>query len=122
MGENFDKKYKVWVVFGNGFCFDVWNVFKEWYGIEMIVEFYGVIEGSFVIWNVSRNDFSMGFVGWVGVLYNLFVGWFIVIVEVDYEMELLFRDFKIGFCVWILEGELGELFFLFLVKNVEVRF
>ncbi|KAK4664350.1 long-chain fatty acid transporter fat1 [Podospora pseudopauciseta] len=121
-GENLDKKHKVRVAFGNGLRPDVWNAFKERYGIETIAEFYGATEGSFATWNVSRNDFSMGSVGRAGALYNLLVGRSIAIVEVDHETELPLRDPKTGFCVRTPEGEPGELLFCLPAKNVEARF
>src|SRR5690242_15902637 len=46
-GESLDRKHAVRIAFGNGLRPDVWNRFKERFGIETIAEFYGATEGSF---------------------------------------------------------------------------
>ena len=121
-GDNLDRKHKVRVAFGNGLRPDVWNRFKERFGIDTIAEFYGATEGSFGTWNLSRNDFTMGAVGRNGSLYNLLLGGSLAIVRVDHEMELPYRDPKTGFCSRVRRGEPGELLFKLPAKNVKARF
>ncbi|KAK4186293.1 hypothetical protein QBC35DRAFT_274042 [Podospora australis] len=121
-GENLDRKHNVRAAFGNGLRPDVWNQFKERFGIETIAEFYGATEGTFATWNVSKNDFSMGAVGRSGGIYNILLGRSVAIVEVDHETELPYRDPKTGFCIKAGRGEPGELLFLLPSKNTEERF
>ncbi|KAL2258366.1 hypothetical protein VTK26DRAFT_8341 [Humicola hyalothermophila] len=121
-GENLDRKHNVRVAFGNGLRPDVWNRFKERFGIEAIAEFYGATEGSFATWNMSRNDYSMGAVGRSGSLYNLILGRSVALVEVDHETQLPYRDPKTGFCRKVPRGEPGELLFRLPPDDVDSRF
>ena len=121
-GENLDRKHSVRVAFGNGLRPDVWNRFKERFGIETIAEFYGATEGSFATWNLSRNDYSMGAVGRSGALYNLLLGRSVAVVQVDHETELPYRDPKTGLCVRTRRGEPGELLFRLPPDDVDSRF
>jgi acyl-CoA synthetase (AMP-forming)/AMP-acid ligase II len=45
-GENLDKKHSVRVACGNGLRPDVWDKFKNRFGIETIYEFYSATEGA----------------------------------------------------------------------------
>ncbi|KAM7191896.1 hypothetical protein V8F33_008620 [Rhypophila sp. PSN 637] len=121
-GENLDRKHNVRVAFGNGLRPDVWNAFKERFGIDTISEFYGATEGSFATWNLSRNDFSMGAVGRNGALYNMLVAHNLAIVELDIETELPLRDPKTKFCRRVPRGEPGELIFKLPADNIHSRF
>jgi acyl-CoA synthetase (AMP-forming)/AMP-acid ligase II len=121
-GENLDRKHHVRVAFGNGLRPDVWNRFKERFGIETIAEFYGATEGTMAMWNLSRNDYSMGAIGRSGALYNLILGRTIAIVEVDHETGLPYRDPITGFCVRVRPDEPGELLFKLPPKDVGSRF
>lgn len=121
-GENLDRKHNVRLAFGNGLRPDVWNAFKERFGIDTICEFYGATEGSFATWNLSRNDFSMGAVGRNGALYNLLVAHNLAIVEVDMETEVPFRDPKTKLCRRVPRGEPGELIFKLPAHNIHSRF
>ncbi|KAK4162375.1 putative very long-chain fatty acid transport protein [Cladorrhinum sp. PSN259] len=121
-GENLDRKHNVRVAFGNGLRPDVWNKFKERFGVETIAEFYAATEGSFGTWNKSRNDHSLGAVGRNGALYNIILGHAAAIVRVDIETELPYRDPKTGLCVRAAPGEPGELLFALPPNDVEARF
>ncbi|KAK0750112.1 hypothetical protein B0T18DRAFT_479882 [Schizothecium vesticola] len=121
-GENLGQKHLVRLTFGNGLRPDVWNRFKERFGIETVAEFYGATEGSFGTWNLSRNDLSMGAIGRNGSLYNLILGWSVAIVRVDHETELPYRDPNTGFCCKVQPDEPGELMFRLPPKNIKSRF
>jgi acyl-CoA synthetase (AMP-forming)/AMP-acid ligase II len=121
-GENLDRKHSVRVAFGNGLRPDVWNRFKDRFGIPAIAEFYGATEGSFATWNLSRNDFGMGAIGRSGALYNLIMGRSLAIVEVDHDTELPRRDPKTNFCRRVPRGEPGELLFRLPPGDVASRF
>ena len=121
-GENLDQKHKVRIAFGNGMRPDVWNRFKERFGIETIAEFYGATEGTFATWNLSRNDYSMGAVGRSGIIYTAILGRSLAIVEVDLDTELPYRDPKTGFCKRVQTNEPGELLFRLPPDDVNSRF
>lgn len=123
-GENLDKRHRVRVALGNGLRPDVWNKFKDRFGIDAIAEFYGATEGTFATWNLSRNDFAMGAVGRNGWFYSLLIGSGTALVDVDFTTDLPYRDPKNhGFCRRTKPGEPGE--FLFQLPegdDVEKRF
>lgn len=123
-GQNMDKSHRVRVALGNGLRPDVWNKFKNRFGIDTIAEFYGATEGTFATWNYSRNDFAMGAVGRNGWFYSLVIGSGTALVDVDFTTDLPYRDPKNhGFCRPTKPGEPGE--FLFKLpegEEVEKRF
>ncbi|KAL8388187.1 hypothetical protein RB595_009394 [Gaeumannomyces hyphopodioides] len=107
-GHDMDKVHKVRLAHGNGLRPDVWRMFKERFGIETIVEFYGATEGSFATYNVSKNDFSLGAVGRNGWIYRLLLSPAIAFVEVDFDADQPWRDPKTGFCQQTRTGDPGE--------------
>lgn len=121
-GQALDKQHRVRVALGNGLRPDVWNRFKERFGVEYVAEFYGATEGSFATWNLSRNDFAMGAVGRNGWLYSLLVGVGTAIVEVDFSTDLPCRNPKTGLCRAAKPGEPGEFLFRLPEKDLERRF
>jgi acyl-CoA synthetase (AMP-forming)/AMP-acid ligase II len=110
-GEDLDKKNKVRMALGNGLRPDIWNRFKERFGIETIAEFYAATEGTAGSWNFSRNDFSRGAIGRAGTIFSTLMGSQMCVVELDWETELPLRDPKTGFCKKAASGEPGELLF-----------
>lgn len=121
-GQSMDKQHRVRVALGNGLRPDVWNRFKERFGVEYIAEFYGATEGSFATWNLSRNDFGMGAVGRNGWFYSLVIGSGTAIVDVDFTTDLPFRDPQTGLCRPSKMGEPGEFLFRLPEKDLERRF
>jgi len=120
--ENLDKKHHVRAALGNGLRPDVWNRFKERFGIEAVAEFYGATEGTFATWNYSRNDFTMGAVGRNGWLYDFVLGFRVRLVAIDYATDLPYRDPKTGLCKEPKAGEPGELLFRLPADDIETRF
>lgn len=121
-GENLDKKNNVRVAFGNGLRPDVWNRFKERFGIESIAEFYAATEGSSGSWNFSRNDFSKGAIGRSGSIARLFFRNAAAIVELDWETEEPWRDPETGFCKKVNQGEPGEMLYKLDENDIERGF
>ncbi|TVY32319.1 Fatty acid transporter protein [Lachnellula occidentalis] len=107
-GQNLDKKNSVRLAFGNGLRPDIWNKFKERFGITEIAEFYAATEGMKGSWNFSRNDFSTGAIGRVGTLLKVLSRKTIVLVELDLETEQPWRDPKTGCCKRVEPGQPGE--------------
>ncbi|WYZ43805.1 hypothetical protein EsH8_VII_000241 [Colletotrichum jinshuiense] len=121
-GECLDKKHNVRVAFGNGLRPDVWNRFRDRFGIDTIAEFYAATEGSFGTWNLSRNDFAKGAVGRNGMLYSLIMGLDVALAEMDENNEAPLREKKTGLCKPAKAGEPGELMFRLSPKDLERRF
>ncbi|KAJ5041697.1 uncharacterized protein L3040_005267 [Drepanopeziza brunnea f. sp. 'multigermtubi'] len=110
-GENLDRKNNVRLAFGNGLRPDIWNRFKERFGIEAIAEFYTATESTSGAWNYSRNDFSKGAIGRIGTFGSLLVGGTQVMVELDWETEMPKRDPATGLCRPVNKGQAGELLY-----------
>jgi acyl-CoA synthetase (AMP-forming)/AMP-acid ligase II len=115
-------KHQVRLAFGNGLRLDVWDRFRDRFGIETIAEFYGATEGVAASWNLSRNTFSSGAVGQVGLLAELYFSRSQSIVEVDWENEEPRRDPRTGFCVKVPRGEIGELLFAVNPKDIRAKY
>ncbi|KAI0881366.1 acetyl-CoA synthetase-like protein [Annulohypoxylon maeteangense] len=110
-GENMDKKHNIKLAFGNGLRPDIWNKFKERFGIDGIAEFYGATEGSLALFNYTRNDFASGGIGYVGLLFTLVAMVSSAIIALDPETDAPIRDPKTGFCRRVKRGDVGELLF-----------
>lgn len=121
-GENLDKKNSVRMAFGNGLRPDIWNRFKERFGIDEIAEFYTATEGTAAAWNFSRNDFGKGAIGRLGMLGKLLTRSSAVLLELDWETEQPWRDPKTGLCKPVKEGEPGELLFRLDPKDIVAGF
>ena len=108
-GENLDRKHNVRIAFGNGMRPDVWNRFKERFGIETIGEFYGATEAPAASWNLSSNDYAAGAIGRNGTLASMFLSLRNKIVKVDWATEQPLRSGPNSFCTQVPRGEPGEL-------------
>lgn len=111
-GENMDKKHSIRLAFGNGLRPDIWDKFRERFGIESIAEFYGATEGSLATWNHTRNHFASGAIGRFGILYAQLTKLRMAIVERDPATDAPWRDPKTGFCRQVKRGDVGELLFV----------
>lgn len=121
-GENLDRKHRVKLAFGNGLRPDVWNKFKERFGVDTIAEFYAATEGTLGLWNYSSNDFGKGAMGRNGFIYNATVGRSVSVVELDHETGEPWRDPKTGLCKRVPAGEPGELMFKIEADDIERKF
>ena len=110
--EDLDNKNDVRVAFGNGLRPDIWNRFKDRFGIETVAEFYAATESPFALFNTSSNDFSSGAVGRFGTLAGLTMGPGVALVKIDWESEHPLRS-KIAnnHCIRVETGEPGEMIY-----------
>lgn len=92
-----EKGYCVIKMIGNGMCLNIWDKFKQWFGIEEILEFYVLSEGNVGFSNVFNFDNIVGF---------LFM--FYVIIQFDKEKNVFVYDVK-GGCIKVKKGEVGLL-------------
>ncbi|KAI1372352.1 hypothetical protein F4677DRAFT_432653 [Hypoxylon crocopeplum] len=111
-GENMDRKHKIRLAFGNGLRPDIWEKFRERFGIDSIAEFYGATEGNLATWNHTRNEFASGAIGRFGLLYSQVVKSNAAIIQRDPETDAPVRDPKSGLCRWVKRSEIGELLFV----------
>ncbi|KAF5023737.1 hypothetical protein F66182_4211 [Fusarium sp. NRRL 66182] len=110
-GACLDKRHNVKVAFGNGLRPDIWNEFKDRFGIEGICEFYAATEGTLGTWNLSKNDFSAGAIGRNGWIYNIVMSFNVALVEVDWNTDAPRRHPSTGRCIKARSGEPGEMLF-----------
>ncbi|KAI9818721.1 MAG: hypothetical protein M1832_004198 [Thelocarpon impressellum] len=121
-GEDLDRRNKVRLAVGNGLRPDVWNAFKERFGIETIGEFYAATEGTSGSWNLSRNDFARGAIGRNGLLGWALLGSTLAVVRVDWTSEEPWRDAKTGLCKKVATGAPGELLYKIDAGDVARKF
>ncbi|MCJ1387858.1 hypothetical protein MMC18_000701 [Xylographa bjoerkii] len=121
--ENLDRQNDVRMAFGNGLRPDIWNRFKERFGIDIIAEFYSATESVSASWNLSNNSFSTGAIGRGGTITKLFSRSRQAIVELDWETELPARDPKRkNYCTRVQPGAPGELLYWIDPTNVEQNY
>ncbi|GAA5915705.1 long-chain fatty acid transporter FAT1 [Sporobolomyces salmoneus] len=103
-----DKNHNVFMAYGNGCRPEVWNAFRERFGVRVISEFFASSEGNGSLLNYNANNFGAGAVGREGFLVSAAQKNKQVIVKVDALTEEPFRDEK-GHCVRADVNEPGEL-------------
>jgi acyl-CoA synthetase (AMP-forming)/AMP-acid ligase II len=122
-GENLDQAHNVRLAFGNGMRPDVWQRFKERFGIETIAEFYGATEAPGASINMSSNDYSRGAIGKRGTLLSLLSRANAATVEIDWETEQPKRDPKNhNFCIRVPTNTPGELLFAVDAGDLETKY
>ncbi|KAG6000542.1 hypothetical protein E4U54_001376, partial [Claviceps lovelessii] len=121
-GQCMDKTHKVTAAFGNGLRPDIWNAFKDRFGVDTVLEFYAATEGPFGLWNLSRNDHTAGAIGRSGLLYGALQSFSLALVELDWSTDLPARDPKTGFCIKVKAGEPGELISRLDPQDIHRRF
>jgi acyl-CoA synthetase (AMP-forming)/AMP-acid ligase II len=121
-GACLDRVHQVRQAFGNGLRPDIWNEFKERFGVETIVEFYAATEGPFGTWNVSSNDFSRGAMGRHGLFWGWLTGLSTRVIALDEITQDPVRDPVTGFCKKVTPGKPGEAIYKLPAAEVEKRF
>ena len=82
---------------GNGLRPDVWNKFKERFGVDRIAEFYGASEGNMGFINILNKDCTVGMTALP-----------VILVKYDVDMDEIVRDSR-GHCIETEKGEPGLL-------------
>lgn len=122
-GANLDKAHKVRMAFGNGLRPDVWDRFKDRFGIETIGEFYSATEGVSATWNLSSNSFSSGAVGRFGGISRLLLPTQMAIVDIDLTTEAPTRNpNNQNFCTEVKRGDPGELIYKIDPNDIKAKF
>ncbi|CAG8584468.1 6473_t:CDS:10 [Ambispora gerdemannii] len=105
-----DKNHKIRHIYGNGLRSDIWQAFRERFGIELIIEFYGQTDGDVYLENKNYGLFGLGAVAYQGPLLNLLENSHFI-VKFDYEKGVPYRDPKTNRCVLAKVNEPGEMIY-----------
>ncbi|GAA5909166.1 hypothetical protein JCM6882_001208, partial [Rhodosporidiobolus microsporus] len=107
-----DKQHDVQLAYGNGCRPDVWEKFRERFGVRTIAEFFASSEGNGSLFNHNSNSYGAGAVGRQGWLLSSFQKNKQVVVRVDALTEDPARDPETGLCVRADVDEPGEMVIL----------
>ncbi|KAG0377657.1 hypothetical protein BGX24_005690 [Mortierella sp. AD032] len=102
-----DKTHSIRLAHGNGMRPDVWNRFRDRFGIPLIGEWYASTEGTGALSNYNTGPSGSGAIGHRGALARL-MDKGLRIAKFDIQTEELIRA-KNGFCIECKPGEPGEL-------------
>ncbi|OWP05437.1 hypothetical protein B2J93_7638 [Marssonina coronariae] len=103
----YDRGHRCIVATGNGLRGEIWDKFKDRFGVPEIREFYRSTEGLAKFDNVDSGAWGAGKIGFAGPLRR-YLETDTLIVKVDPETEQPYRDPKTGLCVRAKIGEAGE--------------
>ena len=92
-----DKEHNVHTVYGNGLRPDVWDRFKERFGVSRVWEFFNSSEGMLALDNASSNAWNAHAVGHHGVLQRWRYHDDLVPVAIDADTGDIQKDPKTGF-------------------------
>jgi len=102
-----DKEHHVEMAFGNGLRPDIWEKFRERFGIPVIYELYAATDGLTFSFNENRGDFTKFAIGRRGIIHRMLRGRVDVLVKIDPDTEDILRD-ENGFAMKCKIGEPGE--------------
>ncbi|PGH00888.1 hypothetical protein GX51_05552 [Blastomyces parvus] len=105
--SSYDRSHSVTHAYGNGLRADVWEKFKERFGIEEIREIYRATEGIAKFDNHGRSAAGAGKIGFAGPIKR-YLEDVTFVVKYDPETQMPVRDPKTGFCIKVNLGEEGE--------------
>lgn len=78
-----DRQHRVRSMQGNGLRPDVWERFRERFGVPRVLEFFGSSEGMFGLLNDNRGPYTAGCVGHHGLLLRFLLRNTFVPVAID---------------------------------------
>ena len=114
--SSLDKHHRLRLAYGNGLRPDVWDRFKNRFGIPTIFEFYGATEGPGALWNFSTNDFSSGAISQSGTICQLLLSSRLAIIALEQPSSssaaytnFPYRDPTTKFCKRVPANTPGEL-------------
>jgi len=102
-----DKQHNVKMAWGNGMRPDIWEVFRQRFGIEIINELYAATDGLGGSFNANRGDFGRNAIGMRGLRWHWVNGNNEKRIRIDVVTEEIVRD-KNGFAIECKAGEPGE--------------
>jgi acyl-CoA synthetase (AMP-forming)/AMP-acid ligase II len=102
-----DKQHNVHMAWGNGIRPDVWEPFRQRFGIDTINEVYGATDGFTTTWNKNRGPFGATAISVRGSLWEYMNGAREKRILIDVDTEEVLRDAN-GFAIACKAGEAGE--------------
>ena len=102
-----DKQHNVNMAWGNGIRPDVWELFRQRFGIDTINEIYGATDGYNTTWNKNRGPFGATAISVRGPLWHFLNGAREKRIKIDVDTEEVLRDAN-GFAIECKAGEAGE--------------
>ena len=102
-----ERKHCVQVAWGNGMRPDVWEPFRERFGIPIINELYAATDGLGATFNRNCGPFTANTIGLRGSIWNWRYGDQEVRVKMDVDTEDIMRD-ENGFAVRCSTNEPGQ--------------
>ena len=103
-----DRQHNVRMAWGNGMRPDVWEVFRQRFGIDTINELYAATDGLGASFNANRGDFGRNAVGMRGALWHFWNAANEKRVRMDIDTGEILRDSGTGFAIECKPGEPGE--------------
>ncbi|KAF7595884.1 hypothetical protein BBP40_004377 [Aspergillus hancockii] len=103
----YDRDHSCIAASGNGLRGEIWERFRQRFGVPEIREFYRSTEGVAKFDNFGVGAWGVGKVGFSGPIRRFFEN-DVFIVKYDTETEMPYRDPKTSFCVKARLGEEGE--------------
>ncbi|KAI9375582.1 hypothetical protein BJX61DRAFT_549275 [Aspergillus egyptiacus] len=103
-----ERKHKLQMAWGNGMRPDVWEPFRQRFGVPIIHELYAASDGMGATYNANRGDFSKHAIGVRGLLWNLLYGANEKMVVIDVDTQEIIRDPTTGFATECPRGVAGE--------------
>lgn len=103
-----DKQHNVQMIWGNGIRPDVWEAFRQRFGVETINELYGATDGFATCWNKNRGAFGRNAIAVRGPIWHFLNGAREKRIRIDPDTEDILRDPTTGFAIACKVGEAGE--------------
>lgn len=103
----YDRNHSCIVAGGNGLRGDIWEAFRQRFGVPEIREFYRSTEGVARFDNWGKGTWGAGKIGFSGPIRR-FLEDEVFIVKYDPDTEMPYRDSQTGLCVKAELGEEGE--------------
>ncbi|KAH6651700.1 fatty-acyl-CoA synthase [Truncatella angustata] len=114
-----DKGHKVKMAWGNGMRADVWEEFRQRFGIECINELYAGTDSLGFSTNANRGDFSKNAIAVRGKLWHWWNGGREKRILIDPNTEEVLRA-KNGLAIEAKSGEVGEMIHQLDAQNPEL--
>lgn len=102
-----DKQHHVRMAWGNGIRPDVWEPFRQRFGIDTINEIYGATDGYNTTWNRNRGPFGATAISVRGPLWQYLNGAREKRILIDVDSEEVLRTPN-GLCIEAKAGQAGE--------------
>lgn len=102
-----DKQHSVRMVWGNGIRPDVWEAFRQRFGVTTINEIYGATDGHSTTWNANNGGFGCNAIAVRGPVWRMLNGAGEARVLIDVDTEEVIRKPN-GLAVKCRIGEVGE--------------